>query len=263
MFDPFAAAARDGNEDTLASWERMSATVDSTLLVSVPPNTFLAYSEGPFGPDGPPQEVLDRSTDAVATIYRDTLERALASVTDATAVARYSYTPPSAYGKAGAIGAPWEIIEFLRDTLLSLEMAENLIRDTISAAVWESRHQLAAFFRRERVPANDRPYGLLGSTVIRDVCESHARRTFLKYKIGSASVYPASAPSPDYPVIGDLFTVVVPYQQGSIVYVVTSSLLLASLVRTDPSGSQAMNRDSWYAHFPEEERPTYPSISHK
>lgn len=257
VFDPFVAAREHGDGSALTAWERMTDTADSSLLVSVPPNPFLKYSEGPFGPDGPPQDVLDRSIDVAVTAYREAFDRALASVSDAPAINQYRYTPPSAYGRDGAISAPWEIVEFLQHALLSRDMAAGLMQSLIASAAWDAHHSLTAIFRRHKVPAHARSYGTLGSIIVRSVCEDHARHAFPNLDLGLGSIHPASAPSADYPATGDLFTVVVPYPQGSMVYVVNGQLYLYSLVRTHPDGSESLDRDSWYSHFPEEERPPY------
>lgn len=257
MVDPFAAAESVGDSDSPHSWERMEASIDLSLLVCVPPAPFLAHSEGPFPVDRPPQDVLDRSITAATTIYREAFKKAFSMATDTPVIYQRSYVPPSAYMKGGPISAPWEIIEFLQDTLLSLDMAQALIQDLISSAVWEARHNLSSLFQQHAVPPEARPYEYQGSVPIRSVCEDHARRTYQELNVGLASIHPASRASPDYPATGDLFTVIVPYQGGSIIYVVSSTLLLFSLLPTHPNGSDALDRKSWYEHFPEDERPPY------
>lgn len=173
-FDPYEAASSLGDTGNLESWTKFQASLEESVFVAVPPAPFLMFSEGPFGPDGPPQDVLDRSIATIANVYETSFTESFSQHTQSANVDSRPYVPPALYGKGGAISAPYEIVELIRDIVPSIDIARDVFISLIASAVLgrqeEANIAVSTSQRSDRLKALSCSFSVRSAFYLRDSC---------------------------------------------------------------------------------------------
>lgn len=233
-------------DDAAETWADYSVCLGTSLHVVIEPENYLGDERDESRPFEPSQQSLDKSIRwAVATyqrILRESLERN--GTTDAEPTHR-SYVPPSVYQRGGAATAPLQLIEFVQS--VGELVANGIAEEVIGAIFWEAveafqEHLDKVGFSRwkRRIPPHS-------PEAVRLMCAGHASENYRAFRPRhSQSHYRLLTDSREnYPLLGGGLVVVVPVQEGSLIYVVDSRLELGNHFLADGKGGRDLDSGLW------------------
>lgn len=247
MVDP--DALMNTQDAALNSWKSFEESIGTTPRIVINPEVYLGYVVSPDPLEGHSQETLDKSIETAVQIYREAFQLEFSQLQVPVSVGQYSYVVPAAYGKGGPIGAPAEVINLILDQAIWVQLGWTVATDLLAAAVWKAGRKFLRFLREVKYPNPEQNLPSHDPFLIQAACEAHAREQYKNLRLGEADIHSAWPPSADLPYNGNLYTVAIPYRNGSIIYVISDRLLLMEHIRVNSKGSTPLDRSTWLSKF--------------
>lgn len=245
-FDPYLHV----DNETLRIWSQFEESIGVIPRVIIEPDLYLKYVVTPPDYDGHTQQTLDQGIAQVVDIYKSTFEEVFQHHSDNLLVTQTAYAPPAAFGKGGPIGAAYQVLQFAIDNPETMEIGRGVVGGLLAEAVWKSSNALFKYFRSVKIPESEQRPPSHDPILITAVCETHSREFYSEFRPKPAQVFSAlNPPSSNLPVDGNVYTIVVPYRNGSIIYVVTERMELLSHFRVHSKGAVPLDRSTWYGKF--------------